>query len=184
MDTRHGLFFWVEDVARDDFPKVTVLHGHDFEGGLTSLVKVGDSLWLASPRGAIPLEGRVEVRHSQGRGWTLYLSEGNIEAVPCLLCSDAGVRCVYHGQVRLEPNNLVHDLPSLVGKGMPLCGKEWLGVVGCLGDGYYLEAFGRLDTVSVDESIAYCPWWSGSLEEPDGFRVKVFVVEASTSLGA
>lgn len=184
MDTKHDLFFWVEVVARDDFYGVSVLHGHDFEGGLTSLLEVGDSLWVVSPRGTLPLEGRVELRHSQGRSWTLWLSEGNIESVPCLLCGDASVRCVYHGQVRLEPNNPIHDLPNLIGKGMPLCGKEWLGVVHCLGDVYYLEAFGRLDTVSVDESIAYCPWWSGSLEEPDGFRVKVSVIKASTSPGA
>ena len=180
MDTKHDLFFWIERLAKDDTHGCDVLYGHDFEGGLNSLMGVGSSLWLASSHSTIPLEGRVELWHSQGRGWTLRFFEGSIKTIPCLLCSDAAVRCVFQGWVHLDLNDQARDLPSLIGKGMPLCGKDWLGVVRSLPDGCFLEAFGRSDAVSVDESMAYCPWWSGSLEDVDGFRVKVSVIDAVT----
>jgi hypothetical protein len=179
VDTEHGLFFWVEGVAQGDANQGNVLYGHDFIGGVSSLVEFGDSFWLVSLRGTVPLEGRIEMRHSQGRGWTLRLFDGCIDTIPCLLCCDAAVRCVYQGWVRLELDDQAKDLPSLVGDGLPLCAKEWLGVVRLSPNGYLLEAFGRSDAVSIDGSTAYCPWWSESLDDVDGFRVTISAVDAT-----
>lgn len=177
MNTEDRLFFWVEGMTRDADGGSGVLRGQDFVGGLSSRVKNMDGpLWLASARGTTPLKGRVELWHVARRGWELHLVEGSIESTPCLLCADPTVRYVFCGRVLLKPQPLVDDLPGLIGYGMPLCGRDWLGIVRSLSDGFHLEAFARSDGVAVDGSTAYFPEWSDSLEDVDAFRVRVSVI--------
>lgn len=181
MDTKRGLVFWVDRVSRADNHPGTVLHGLDFEGGFNSQIEIGHSFWIVSGRSKIPLKGNLQLEHSTRSGWTLYLLDGDLQSVPCLLCSEPEMRSVFHGPVDLESSDETADLSTLVGTGMPLCARDWLGIVRRSSDGFFLDAFGSSPAVTVDGSVAYSPWWSRSLEEADGLCIKVIALDTRTS---
>jgi hypothetical protein len=170
VDTKKHFYFWVEQTATLD-ENAEFLVGHDFDGGLGTATCAGVDmpLWVVSESGVTAFRGRVALEHRQRLGHRLRLLDGVVPSFPFLLTSDPNARQVYHGPATITAANLPTPLEQAVGHGMPLRGKNWLGVVRTsTNDGIIIDVYSDERSTSLEECDAYCPWWASDIGDDEG----------------
>ncbi len=170
MDTKKHLYYWVERATNLD-KNVEVLEGHDFDGGLSTATCAGVDmpLWVVSESGVTAFRGRVAVEHRQRLGHHLRLLDGAVSGFPFLLTSDPNARQVYHGPASITAAHLPTPLEQAVGHGMPLRGKNWLGLARTsTNDGIIIDVYSDEPLTSLEACEAYCPWWSSDIGDDEG----------------
>ena len=155
-----------------------LVFGDDGFRGLDQSVFEGP-LWTISSHGTTPLTAKFQVVHVIHKGWFLEMSDGTIGQMPCLLTSDALTKLVFHGPVSLSCITKSNELVEIVENGLPLVGKDWLGVVQYQSGKFVLDAFSRIGWNATEAHETYCPEWFDNLDEtPQEDRFVVSPVSA------
>jgi hypothetical protein len=158
---REHFYYWAQDVISREGANYE-LAGFDFDGGpcaLTPFPHEGQ-FWILSCCGKVLLDEEIQLNHVNRRGWIVLVREVNFQ-FPCLITSDPKLTSSFAGCVSVASNDASVDLASAIGSGMPLVGRDWLGVVQASDAGFLLTAFSESDSLELPTK-AYYPDWASS----------------------
>lgn len=102
----------------------------------------------------------------QGKGHVFKLEGKPITPLPSLLTTDPDVRWAFSGPVEISVNDEINDeFDAVLRHRIPLCGKNWLGVLQLVDDSFHLDAYSHKGDILEGVEEAYSPDWGESLEE-------------------
>lgn len=152
------------------------LSGVDAHGGITSSHdRITNAVWLVDQSGQRRLAGKLRLVHQQRVGHFLTLYGQQISAFPCLLTTDSDMRWVFSGAVNVVANDNGFDLEDgFPASGIPLCGKNWFGLLRLIDRRYWLDAYSTGDDYLRDQLTAFNPDWTEGFDDHDSL---IFTIE-------
>ena len=173
MDTSKYFYYWATGLL--DLHE-TPFDGVDFHGGLSSLTlePLKGHVFEVDASGQRQLTGKLIAQHVQRYGHLLYLYEQEMPQFPCLLTTDPEIRWVYSGPVHVSTNNSNYDANELLDPGIPLRGRNWLGLLHRVDNKPWIDAYATQSEPWEQPAHAFYPDWHESLEDED---VLIFTIE-------
>lgn len=146
-----------------------IFEGLDLHGGLSSEVsrRVVAARFVVGAGGSQVLSEQLSAIHRSGRGHALVLKGSYLGELPVLLTTDETMKWAFSSKVRISTNDPEFDFEEFPAKGIPLCGRNWVGVLQAGDEGFHLCACARDAVTFAGEELAFCPDWSEGFDDPD-----------------
>ncbi|WP_146118749.1 hypothetical protein [Blastopirellula marina] len=168
MNIDQEAYFFVFNVDNRESGEAS-FEGLDLHGGLSSEVstRVVAARFVVSAGGSQVLSGQLSLVHRSRFGNTLVLNGSYLGELPFLLTTDEKMKWAFAGKVRISTNDPEFDFEGFPAKGIPLCGRNWVGVLQEREQGFHLSACANDAVTFAAEELAFCPDWSEGFDEPD-----------------
>jgi hypothetical protein len=173
MDTNWSYFV---DRVECGSQAVTILHGVDFQGGLSAdtFEFINESLFIVYRNDHRPWRGTLQLIHRSHMSWQLTAHGDEFESLPALITSDTQLFSAFSGPVFIT--DTINQLPlenDAFDDLLPLRGPDWVGVVRNSATGYRIDLYGHTSHTAGDIIEGLCPWWGCGIPSEDQVALRI-----------